>query len=135
MPKKKTKTIKIRHLQCFSAIYDELMQNPEFADYVIAEGVLLVQEYVPPTIKDVEKVIEKIEFSYATHKYKFSVLPNGKELIDQQTLAKMAGVSRQTVARWEDMGFVTRSDVGIWTEGYFQIKEVIFQLKKLKSAK
>ena len=32
MPNKKTKTVKIRHLECFSAIYGELA-NPEYAGY------------------------------------------------------------------------------------------------------
>jgi hypothetical protein len=55
-----------------------------------------------------------------------------KELIDQKLLAKMAGVTRQTVARWEQMGFISRSDVGLSRDKYFQIKEVISQLEKLK---
>ena len=93
-----------------------------------------MREYIPPTIKDVEKVIERIRFSYATHKYKYGVIL-GRELIDQQVLAKMAGVSRQTVARWEELGFISRSDIGIPREKYFVIKEVISQLEKLKSAK
>ena len=52
--------------------------------------------------------------------------------IDQKLLAKMAGVTRQTVARWEQMGFISRSDVGLSRDKYFQIKEVISQLEKLK---
>lgn len=44
----------------------------------------------------------------------------------------MAGVTRQTVARWEQMGFISRSDVGLSRDRYFQIKEVISQLEKLK---
>ena len=40
MPNKKTKTVKIRHLECFSAIYGELAQNPEYAGYEIEEAVL-----------------------------------------------------------------------------------------------
>ena len=35
MPNKKTKTVKIRHLECFSAIYGELAQNPEYAGYEV----------------------------------------------------------------------------------------------------
>ena len=42
MPNKKTKTVKIRHLECFSAIYGELAQNPEYAGYEIEEAVLQV---------------------------------------------------------------------------------------------
>lgn len=47
----------------------------------------------------------------------------------------MAGVSRQTVARWEELGLISRSDIGIPREKYFVIKEVISQLEELKSAK
>ncbi len=65
MPNKKTKTVKIRHLECFSAIYGELAQNPEYAGYEIEEAVLQVKSYIPPTVKDVDKAIEKIRFSHA----------------------------------------------------------------------
>lgn len=134
MPNKKTKKIKIRHLKCFAIIVRELFEHPEYRDYEIEEAVLSMREYIPPTIKDVEKVIERIRFSYATHKYKYGVIL-GRELIDQQVLAKMAGVSRQTVARWEELGLISRSDIGIPREKYFVIKEVISQLEELKSAK
>ena len=50
-------------------------------------------------------------------------------------LAKMAGVSRQTIARWEELGFISRSDIGIPGEKYFVIEEVISQLGKLKGVK
>ena len=122
MPNKKTKTVKIRHLECFSAIYGELAQNPEYAGYI------------PPAVKDVDKAIEKIRFSHATRKYKYPVF-EGRELIDQKTLAKMAGVSRQTVARWEELGFISRSDIGLSGSKYFVIKEVVSQLERLKDVK
>ena len=59
----------------------------------------------------------------------------GRELIDQKTLAKMAGVSRQTVARWEELGFISRSDIGLSGNKYFVIKEVVSQLERLKNVK
>lgn len=51
MPNKKTKTVKIRHLECFSAIYEELAQNPEYAGYEIEEAVLQVKSYIPLLLK------------------------------------------------------------------------------------
>ncbi|WP_294592027.1 helix-turn-helix domain-containing protein [uncultured Rikenella sp.] len=93
--------------------------------------MLHIKEYVPPTINDIDKVLEKLKFNYATKKYKYETYRD-KELIDQKLLAKMAGVTRQTVARWEQMGFIYRSDVGLSRDRYFQIKEVISQLEKLK---
>lgn len=87
-----------------------------------------------PTVKDVDKAIEKIRFSHATRKYKYPVF-EGRELIDQKTLAKMAGVSRQTVARWEELGFISRSDIGLSGNKYFVIKEVVSQLERLKDVK
>ena len=76
-------------------------------------------------------MLEKLKFNYATKKYKYETYRD-KELIDQKLLAKMAGVTRQTVARWEQMGFISRSDVGLSRDKYFQVKEVISQLEKLK---
>ena len=134
MPKRKTKKINIRDLKCFDIICRELSEHPGYKGYMIADGVLHIKEYVPPTINEVDKVIANIKFSHATRKYKYPVIL-GREVIDQKVLARMAGVSRQTVARWEELGFISRSDIGIPGEKHFVIKEVVSQLEKLKSAK
>ena len=88
MPRKKTREIKIRHLKCFGAIWEELSGHPGLAGYEITEAVIRVQERVRPTI-----------------------------------------------ARWEELGFISRSDIGIPGEKYFVIEEVISQLGKLKGVK
>ena len=132
MPNRKTAKIPIRNLKCFGIIAREIAEEyPEYENYLIDEGVLHIKEYVPPTINDIDKVLEKLKFNYATKKYKYEIYCD-KELIDQKLLAKMAGVTRQTVARWEQMGFIYRSDIGLSRDRYFQIKEVISQLEKLK---
>ena len=132
MPNRKTAKIPIRNLKCFGIIAREIAEEyPEYENYLIDEGVLHIKEYVPPTINGIDKVLEKLKFNYATKKYKYEIYRD-KELIDQKLLAKMAGVTRQTVARWEQMGFIYRSDVGLSRDRYFQIKEVISQLEKLK---
>lgn len=134
MPRKKTREIRIRHLKCFGAIYEELAGHSELAGYEITEAVIRVQERVRPTINNVEAVIERIRFSHATRKYRYPVIL-GREMIDQKVLARMAGVSRQTIARWEELGFISRSDIGIPGEKYFVIEEVVSQLEKLNTAK
>ena len=132
MPNRKTAKIPIRNLKCFGIIAREIAEEyPEYENYLIDEGVLHIKEYVPPTINDIDKVLEKLKFNYATKKYKYEIYRD-KELIDQKLLAKMAGVTRQTVARWEQMGFIYRSDGGLSRDRYFQITEVISQLEKLK---
>lgn len=119
-------------MKCFGIVAREIAeQYPEYENYLIDEGVLHIKEYLPPMINDIDKVLEKLKFNYATRKYKYETYRD-KELIDQKLLAKMAGVTRQTVARWEQMGFISRSDVGLSRDKYFQIKEVISQLEKLK---
>lgn len=135
MPRKKTIRINIRDLKCFEEICRELSEHPGYKNYMIEEGVLHIKEHVPPTIREVEKAVENIKFCHATRKYKYAVLPDGKELIDQKTLARMAGVSRQTVARWESLGFISRSYVEMLDDYHFQTKEVISQLEKLKTSK
>ena len=134
MPRKNTREIKIRHLKCFGAIWEELSGHPGLAGYEITEAVIRVQERVRPTINNVEAVIERIRFSHATRKYRYPAIL-GREMIGQSVLAKMAGVSRQTIARWEELGFISRSDIGIPGEKYFVIEEVISQLGKLKGVK
>ena len=131
MPNRKTAKIKIRKLRCFGIIAREIAEEyPEYENYLIDEGVLHIKEYVPPTINNIDKVLDKLKFNYATRKYKYETYCD-KELIDQKLLAKMAGVTRQTVARWEQMGFISRSDVGLSRDKYFQIKEVISQFERL----
>lgn len=134
MPRKKTREIKIRHLKCFGVIYEELAGHPGLEGYEITEAVIRVQEWVRPTINNIEGIIERIRFSHATRKYRYPAV-FGREMIDQKVLAKMAGVSRQTVARWEELGFISRSDIGIPGEKYFVIEEVISQLEKLRDVK
>ena len=132
MPNRKTAKIEICKLKCFGIIAREIAEEyPEYENQLIDEGVLHIKEYVPPTINDIDKVLEKLKFNYATKKYKYEIYRD-KELIDQKLLAKMVGVTRQTVARWEQMGFISRSDVGLSRDRYFQIREVISQLEKLK---
>ena len=132
MPNRKTAKIEICKLTCFGIIAREIAEEYlEYENYLIDEGVLHIKEYVPPTINDIDKVLDKLKFNYATRKYKYETYRD-KELIDQKLLAKMAGVTRQTVARWEQMGFIFRSDVGLSRDKYFQIKEVISQLERLK---
>ena len=132
MPNRKTAKIEIRNLKCFGIVAREIAeQYPEYENYLIDEGVLHIKEYVPPMINDIDKVLEKLKFNYATRKYKYETYRD-KELIDQKLLAKMAGVTRQTIARWEQMGFISRSDVGFSRDRYFQLKEVISQLERLK---
>ena len=55
--------------------------------------------------------------------------------LTQESAAESLGVSRQTIARWEELGFISRSDIGIPGEKYFVIEEVISQLGKLKGVK
>ena len=61
MPNKKTKTVKIRHLECFSAIYGELAQIPNM-QLRNRRSRMQVKSYIPPAVKDVDKAIEKIRF-------------------------------------------------------------------------
>ena len=132
MPNRKTAKIEIRNLKCFGIVAREIAeQYPEYENYLIDEGVLHIKEYVPPMINDIDKVLEKLKFNYATRKYKYETYRD-KELIDQKLLAKMAGVTRQTIARWEQMGFISRSDVGFSRDRFFHFKEVISLLEKLK---
>jgi hypothetical protein len=72
MPNRKTAKIPIRNLKCFGIIAREIAEEyPEYENYLIDEGVLHIKEYVPPTINDIDKVLEKLKFNYATKKYKY----------------------------------------------------------------
>ena len=133
MPNKKTKTVKIRHLECFSAIYGELAQNPEYAGYEIEEAVLQVKSYIPPAVKDVDKAIEKIRFSHATRKYKYPVFEQGTDR--PKDIGENGG--REQADRSPVGGTRFHIPFGHRLSGskYFVIKEVVSQLERLKDVK
>lgn len=86
-------------------------------------------------MKEIDKIIRNIRFNCIAKKYKFEVIPKHGEIIGQETLSKIAGVSRHTVAWWEKNGIIRCTDIGLNSRGYFQIKEVISQLENLKKQK
>ena len=112
---------------------EESFGHPGLAGYEITEAVIRVQERVRPTINNVEAVIERIRFSHATRKYRYPAIL-GREMIGQSVLAKMAGVSRQTIASGRSWASY-RAPTSGYREKYFVIEEVISQLGKLKGVK
>jgi len=56
-------------------------------------------------------------------------------MIGQSGTGKDGGREPPDHSPWEELGFISRSDIGIPGEKYFVIEEVISQLGKLKGVK
>lgn len=132
MPRRKIITIKAKDTSIFRGIVAELSKNPELAaDYDMESIEITIKKKYQPYIKDVDKAISNLQHYYAANK-QFIETFNGKQLISKNALAKMMKVSRPTIDKWLERGFIAPSLVpGLYLD-CFQIDEVIEQLRKQK---
>ena len=131
MPRRKKIAIKAKDTSVYQLIVSELSKNPELADYDMSSIEITIKKKIEPTIKDVDKAISNLQQYYAANK-QFIQTFNGKQLISKKDLAKMLRISRPTLDKWLDHGFVKPSHVVGTSFECFQIDEVIEQLRKQK---
>ncbi len=131
MPRRKQIKFKAKDTSVYRLIVSELSQNPELADYDMSSIEITIKKKIEPTIKDVDKAISNLQQYYAANK-QFIQTFNGKQLISKKGLAKMLRISRPTLDKWLEHGFVKPSHVAGTSFECFQIDEVIEQLRKQK---
>ncbi len=132
MPRRKIITINAKDTSIFREIVAELSKDSELAaDYDMDSIEITIKKKYQPYIKDVDKVISNLQHYYAANR-QFIETFNGKQLISKNALAKMMKVSRPTIDKWLERGFIAPSLVpGLYLD-CFQIDEVIEQLRKQK---
>ncbi|MDL2266029.1 helix-turn-helix domain-containing protein [Parabacteroides sp. OttesenSCG-928-G21] len=131
MSRRKKITIKAKDTSVYRLIVSELSKNPELADYDMSSIEIIIKKKIEPTIKDADKAISNLQQYYAANK-QFIQTFNGKQLISKKDLAKMLRVSRPTVDKWLEHGFIKPSRIAGTSFDCFQIDEVIEQLRKQK---
>jgi hypothetical protein len=134
VPRRKTLKIALAPLACLEAIRDELSKRSGLEDFDIEEGVLLLYGRKPaPHIKDTDRAIDNLlRFQAANRERLKAEEVNGKQTITRGDLARMMRVSRPTLKRWIDQGFIRPALIPYTHTEYFQIEEVIEQLRKQK---
>ncbi|KAA6330642.1 hypothetical protein EZS27_020667 [termite gut metagenome] len=107
MPRRKKYTLSAKELPIYEAIVKELSKNPELAaNYDMTTIEISVLKTVEPFIKNIDTVISHFEWCLAKNK-KYIPVFSGEEIINRILLAKMLGISRQTLSDWIRKGFIT----------------------------
>lgn len=131
MARRKEQKIKLSTLECRDMLIKELSQNPLLADFDMNSIEIKVLYKTTPYIKDIDRAVDFLQRYYSANKDKIQVM-FGKQIISSTDLAKMMRVSRPTVNKWIKNGFIKPSRIEGTPFEYFQIDEVIEQLRKQK---
>ena len=106
MPRRKLTTISLKELDIYSALIEELRKNPAYSDKDLTTLKLTVLDSYEATIKEVDKAIKHLQHYVAAKKNTIEVF-QGEQLIRRVQLAKILGISRQTLTAWITKGFIT----------------------------
>jgi len=106
MPRRKLTTINLKELEIYSALIEELYNNPAYPDKDLKTLKLTVLDNYKATIKEVDKAIKHLHYYVAANKNAIETFKD-EQLIHRVQLAKMLGISRQTLTAWIKKGFIT----------------------------
>jgi DNA-binding transcriptional MerR regulator len=93
-------------LECYPTLIEELWSNPDFADKDLTTLKLTVLNSYDVTIKEVDKAIKHLIYYVAANKNSIETIKD-EQLIKRVRLAKMLGITRQTLTTWINKGFIT----------------------------
>lgn len=132
MPRRKIIKIRAKDTSIYDLVVSELSRNAELAkDYDMESIEITIKKKVSPFIKDVDKAIKNLQYAYAANK-QFIETFNGKQILCKKDLANMMKVTRPTLDRWINNGFIKPSRIQGTPIESFQVEEVIEQLRKQK---
>ncbi|KAA6343429.1 hypothetical protein EZS27_008911 [termite gut metagenome] len=107
MPRRKKYTLSAKELPIYEMIVKELSKNPELAaNYDMTTIEISVLKTIEPFIKNIDTVISHFVQYLAKNKNNIPIF-SGEEIINRILLAKMLGISRQTLSDWIRKGFIT----------------------------
>lgn len=106
MARRKKTTINLKGLKIYSLLLKELQEHPDYEDKDLSTLTLTVFDSYEPVIKDIDKAISSLKRYVAANK-KFIHTFQEEQFINRIQLAKMLGISRQTLTSWIDKGFIT----------------------------
>ncbi|KAA6335097.1 hypothetical protein EZS27_016633 [termite gut metagenome] len=130
MPRRKKYTLLAKGLPIYEVIVEELSKNPELAaNYDMATIEISILKTIKPFIKNIDAVTSHFEWYLAKNK-KYIPVFSGEEIINRILLAKMLGISRQTLSDWIRKGFITPvKSQRVSNKETFSTKAVLKQLK------
>jgi DNA-binding transcriptional MerR regulator len=106
MPRRKLTIINLEELESYPALIEELRNNPAYSDKDLSTLKLTVLDSYEATIKEVDKAIRHLQHYVAAKKHTIETFKD-EQLINRVQLAKMLGISRQTLTTWINKGFIT----------------------------
>lgn len=134
MPRRKLTTINLKELDTYPALIEELQNNPVYSDKDLSTLKLTVLDSYEATIKEVDKAIKHLQHYVATKKNTIETFQD-EQLINRVRLAKMLGISRQTLTAWITKGFITPLKSNYLPDyETFSTDAVLQELNKYKSA-
>jgi len=132
MPRRKQLKISGKNLKVYDSLVTELQKNPIFSDCDFSTlEIIALSKKAPPRIigENLNKVIRNLERQIAI---------NGKDkLLNKKGLCKAMGISRPTLDKWCDYGFISiESTTKFWgIYEPFETRMVLKQLIELKNKK
>jgi DNA-binding XRE family transcriptional regulator len=106
MPRRKQTTINLKELEVYPTLIEELQSNPNYAGKDLTTLKLTVLDSYEATIKEVDKAIKHLQHYVVSKKNTIETFKD-EQLINRVKLAKMLGISRQTLTAWINKGFIT----------------------------
>ena len=132
MPRRKQIKVQAKDTSIYKQIVLELSKNSELAeDYDMDSIEITIKKKHQPYIQDIDKAILNLQRYYAANKQYIETF-NGWQIISKKDLAKMMKVSRPTLDKWIENGFIKPAQIPNAPITSFQIDEVIDQLLKQK---
>jgi DNA-binding XRE family transcriptional regulator len=133
MPRRKITIINLKELECYSTLLEELRNNPAYSDKDLATLKLTVLDSYEAIIKEVDKAIKHLQYYVAAKKNTIETF-NDEQLVNRVQLAKMLGISRQTLTAWITKGFITPLKSKYFSNlETFSTDAILEELRKYKS--
>ncbi|HEY5592587.1 MAG TPA: hypothetical protein VIK55_16425 [Paludibacter sp.] len=132
MPRRKQLKISAKDLKVYETLVTELQKNPVFSDcdFGTLEIIALSKKTSPRIIEEnLDKAILNLERQIAI---------NGKDkILNKKGLCKAMGISRPTLDKWCEYGFISTKTTTQFWGGYepFEPGIVLKQLIELKNKK
>lgn len=106
MARRKKNTINLKDLKIYPQLLEELQAHPDYAEKDLSTLTLTVFDSYEAVIVDVDKAISSLKRYVALNKKSIQMF-HGEQIITRYQLAKMLGISRQTLTTWINKGFIT----------------------------
>lgn len=134
MPRRKQLIFKIQDLKCAVHIIEELSKLPQLNNFDMKSIELTIKENKPtPQIlkKDIDTLVDRLQRGFSANKHKLTQL-NGYYLITNIHLSRWMKVTPATVNKWLKDGLIKYSEKSYDNLKFFDVNEVISQLRKQK---